>query len=225
MKYHEKLLPNQKDNSNLFDGDISLFEYEIFELTKRLIDWETPEFEHDDKSQSEMGSSIILQDFLNLIIMLTKSKRVLEIGTFVGMSAIAFARANVNVDTIEKYESFATIARKNIVAAGFTEKIRVLVGNAIEILPKLNDSYDLIFIDGDKVNYKSYFNLAKRLLSPDGIIIVDDLFFHGDVFNSTTKTERGEGVKKLINELKEQIKEFRFRVLPISNGVLIAQRR
>jgi len=226
MDIFEKILPNQVDNKKLYGSKEPIIEDQIVLLAQELIDWTEPTYEHSDKSQFEMGSSIFLQDILNLLIRLTSASRVLEIGTFVGMSAISFAKNNnVTVDTIEKYQSFADTARRNIQANNLDQRINVIVGDARDIMPTLQATYDLIFIDGDKEHYLDYFKMAAKKLSAKGLIIVDDIFFHGDVFNKKPLTSRGLGVKVLINYLKEVKTQFQYRIIPISNGVLIASVR
>lgn len=226
MKQYAKLLPNQDENSKLYEFDGLAFEESMFELSSSLIDYQFPAEEHPDKSQTEMGSSIILQAILSFFIRSRGGGRVLEIGTFMGMSAISFAKEkDVIVDSIEKYQSFADVARVNIKGAGCGDRVNVIVGEALNILESVQKKYDIIFIDGDKENYLTYFQKSVALLNSSGVIIVDDIFFHGDVFNAKPKTARGMGVKMLTNYLKTQKETFRFTVLPISNGLLIAEFR
>lgn len=227
MKSSEKILPNQKSNSIYYSLARENYENSILNLVEGLVDHRYPNYEHNDKSQAEMGSSIILQSILNFLIRSRKTKKILEIGTFMGMSAISMALNDCanKIDTIEKYESFAELAFKNIDAAGLTGKINVIVGDALQLLPDLKERYDLIFIDGDKENYDKYFENCISLLNQDGCIIVDDIFFHGDVFNEIPTTTRGAGVKRLISYLQEQKLKMCFTIIPISNGVLIAEFR
>jgi len=226
MKIYDKLLPNQLDNSKLYDLVGVDFEESIYDFSKSIIDYHLPSEEHPDKSQTEMGSSIILQSVLNFLIRAKGSKKVLEIGTFMGMSAIAFAKEkDVTVDSIEKYQNFAELARRNIDNERLTNRVNVIVGDALNVMDKLQKKYDIIFIDGDKENYLTYFIKSIDLLEDSGLIIVDDIFFHGDAFNDQPKTTRGRGVKMLTAYLKCEKDRFRFTVLPISNGLLIAEFR
>ena len=105
-----------------------------------------------------------------------KPKRILEIGTAVGYSAICFVLAcgrDVKVDTIELDEERAKVAIQNISAMNMEENINIMVGNAVDILPTLSDKYDVVFIDAAKGKYPFFLNEALRLTEKTGVILAD----------------------------------------------------
>jgi predicted O-methyltransferase YrrM len=145
------------------------------------------------------------------------------------VSAMSFARAlpaDGEVVTIEKFDRFAAIARRNFDKNGLGDKIRLIVGDATDVLAGLRSgpAFDLVFIDGNKERYKDYMEATAPLLSPRGIMIVDDVFFHGDAVRATPSTEKGAGVKAALDYAAGLSGWLRV-VLPIANGVLLMVRR
>jgi predicted O-methyltransferase YrrM len=112
------------------------------------------------------------------IIQKYKPKNILEVGTLYGYSAILMAHALNSADgkvvTIEMDKSIADIARKNIVDAGLSEKIEVIVGNALDIIPKLSMKFELMFLDAAKIEYLKYLKLAENKCLEKGAVIVAD---------------------------------------------------
>jgi len=124
--------------------------------------------------------------FLNLIIKSIGAKRIVEVGTLAGFSAIWMAKAlpeDGELVTFELQEKHAKIAQENFIANGVSNKIRIVVGPAKENLPKLTEdgTFDLAFIDADKEGNVDYFKHAKRLLRKGGVIIVDNVVRNGRV--------------------------------------------
>lgn len=220
MEFFEKILPNQKDNFKLLKSK-ALMEKSIYDLVLKLSNHKENFIEHKKVSHAEMGSSLISQLFLSFIIKTHKVKKILEIGTFTGKTTTFFAKVspNITIDTIEFYDSFANIAKKNFKSNKVADQINVMVGDAKFLIPKIKMKYDFIFIDGDKDNYLYYFQHAEKILSKNGIIIIDDIFFHGDVFNPIPKTSKGLGVKKILNYLVKNNKKYETTIIPISNGI------
>ncbi len=141
---------------------------------------------------------------------------------------MAFAQSlpeNGKVITIEKFKNFADIARRNFKRNKLDEKIDLLEGDAFEILGKLKgrEQFDFIFIDGNKEKYRHYMEVSIPLLSPGGIIAVDDCFFHGDALNVSPITEKGKGSKEALN-FSATLSGWIRIALPISNGILLLTR-
>jgi predicted O-methyltransferase YrrM len=225
-EFYEKILPNQKKFSYLYNESDPI-EKKIYELSEEISDKSTSLINnYNEISQEEMGSGVILLEYLKYIIKTNSYNNILEIGSFLGASAIEFASVISNegsVTTIEKYNKFADIASKNIVRSNFNN-INLIVDDAINTMSKfeLNDEkFDFIFIDGDKSNYDLYLNKSLKLLKNGGTIIVDDIYFHGDSLNIIPKTEKGIGAKNCINLAKKlDKKKYSMIFLPISNGLL-----
>lgn len=125
------------------------------------------------KEAEDRGVPIIRKEageFIKLLLMIKKPKRILEIGTAVGFSAIFMSRFLVDgghITTIENYEKRIAAARKNIKMAGTEDVITLLEGDANDILDELSDSYDMIFMDAAKGQYGSFFEKSVRLLEKD----------------------------------------------------------
>ena len=148
-------------------------------LTDNIIVKEIKNFAFENKVPiiSDDGLSFLLQ-----MIRVSKSTRILEIGSAIGYSAINMALLNsqINVDTIEKNEKMYNLARENINRMNLNEQVRIFLDDALEInLNKLRNDYDLIFIDAAKAQYIKFFERFSTLLNKSGIIISDNLQFHG----------------------------------------------
>src|SRR5512134_2435316 len=118
--------------------------------------------------------------FLKMMAQLVRAKRVLEIGMFTGYSALCFAEAlpeEGSVTTCEIDDASAALARRYFASSPHGHKITVLMGPAIETMGALDSRYDVIFIDADKQNYLNSYRLAKELLTPKGVIVIDNVLW------------------------------------------------
>lgn len=130
---------------------------------------------------------IILDDSLSYIENILKDKkvnRILEIGTAIGYSSICFSKfleEDGKIDTIEIDKQRIMVAKANFDMMGVTDKVNVIEGDALKVLPKLTEKYDFIFIDGPKSHYIEYLPICLKLLEDDGIIIADNVIYKGMV--------------------------------------------
>jgi caffeoyl-CoA O-methyltransferase len=224
----DKLLPDQPVNNHYFAGhDYHKALYDLIVRTSGLKPQnETFKLEVSDKvSVEEMASNPIQMRFLQLLVALTGAERILEIGTFIGISAMAMASAmpkGGKLITIEKFDHFARIARRNFRANGFDGKIVLMEGDAFEVLDRLpkGEPFDLVFIDGNKERYRHYFEALEPYVRPGGLILVDDVFFHGDVLNNAPSNEKGAGVKAFMDLATARTSYLRL-ALPICNGLML----
>ena len=161
-----------------------------------------------------------------------KLNKILEIGTAVGYSAICFSEflnTDGRIDTIEREKERVIEARENIKKAEVEEKINIIEGDAVEILPTLNDEYDMVFIDASKGKYPFFLKEALRLLAPNGIIFADNVLYKGYVLSDYNKHKQRTAVRNLreflkeINELQEN-KQFNTKVLEVGDGLAIVSR-
>lgn len=230
-KYSDKILPNQHFFQYLYH-DSARFESSLYNLmssyahdfdascfnltTPKAIDFE------------EMSTPPWQLALFNALIRLTGAKTVLEIGTFIGNSAMQFARMvgeDGHVTTIEVGKEFADLARENFKRNGFEKRITLLEGNAGEILDGLPpQSFDLVFVDGSKQDYLEYTLKSEKLLTKNGTIIVDDVFFHGDALNAAPNTDKGRGCKAVLDHYKAHDRLDKL-LLPVANGILILFRK
>ncbi len=125
---------------------------------------------------------------LRLLVKCHNPSSILEAGTAVGFSSILMAKAGNNpalhIDTVEIDPDTAAIARKNIQKAGLSENIRVILGDAGEVLGCLTGCYDMIFVDSAKGQYVHMYDDFKRLLRPGGILVCDNVIFYGKIFDT-----------------------------------------
>ena len=175
-----------------------------------------------------MASSPIALMFIEFLLKIINAKRVLEIGTFVGVCSLSMARIipeDGKIVTIEKFDKFAEIAKKNFLNNKLDHKIDLFIGDAENILNRnlINEKFDFIFIDGAKEKYDKFLKFSIQNIYKGGIIFIDDALFHGDVLNNLPVTEKGVGVKNSIYLAKEA-DGFEKIFLPISNGVMILKR-
>lgn len=156
-------------------------------------------------------------------------KRVLEIGSAIGYSAIRMALVDdeVMITTIEKDEQRYKMAVKNISLFGLDERIKIINGDALESL--IDGKFDLLFIDASKGNNINFFNKYKDNLVENGVIITDNLLFHGLVENESLAVTRNQrGLVKKIKNFKEFLdnnQEFVTEYVRVGDGISISRRR
>jgi caffeoyl-CoA O-methyltransferase len=232
LRFCDKLLPNQAEHTHYFrDGNDYMGA--LYDTICRSSGIRNPleefKLEQTDKfTVEEMASNPVSMRFLQLLIRVAGVKRVLEIGAFIGISAMYFAKAlpaGGEVVTIEKFDHFAAIARRNFAANGLTDRINLIEGDAFEIIENLPKDrlFDMIFIDGNKERYKDYFVMTEPLLAPKGIVLVDDCFFHGDAVNVMPTNDKGYGARAFLDYAATRDDYIRI-ALPLANGVMIMTR-
>lgn len=156
---------------------------------------------------------------LHLLTRMMGARSILEIGTLGGYSTIWMARAlpaNGKIVTLEYSEKHARVARSNLARAGVAEKVEVIVGPALESLPKLaaagRGPFDLFFIDADKPSNADYFQWAMKLSRPESLIILDNVVRKGAVADPSTADEEAKGVRRCMDAMA---KEKRFTATAI----------
>ena len=189
------------------------------------------ELEKIKKKALEEKIPIIMDDTLQVIDDLLrdkKPKKILEIGTAVGYSAICFskylARGGI-IDTIEREEQRVIEAKENIKKAEVEDKINILYGDAVELLPTLDGKYDVIFIDAAKGKYPFFLKEALRMLEKNGMIIADNVLYKGYVMSNYNKHKQRTAVRNLrefLQELKDN-KNLEVEVLEVGDGLAIAK--
>ena len=175
-----------------------------------------------------LKTPIISQDGINLLIQLikvSKTKKVLEIGSAIGYSAIMMAlNTFCFVTTIEKDEENFQRAKDNIKMANMESRIEIILGDALEV--DLKDNYDLIFIDAAKAQYLKFLEKFKNNLNHQGIVVCDNLLFHGLVENNQTiESKRIKSLVKKISEFNLNLlnhPEFDTYIYEIGDGLSIS---
>ncbi len=158
-----------------------------------------------------------------------KPNKILEIGTAVGYSAIRFSKYLAEgglIDTIERDEERLAQARENIKDMNLEEKIHIYEGDALEILPTLEGSYDAVFIDAAKGKYPIFLQEALRMLNVNGIIFADNVLYKGYVMSDYNKHKQRtavRGLRQFLADLKEN-DELEINLLEVGDGLIIARK-
>lgn len=157
-----------------------------------------------------------------------KPKRILEIGTAVGYSASMFAKSTDEdciIDTIEIDEERAKEAEENIKKIGVAERINIMVGNAVDILPTLTNAYDIVFIDAAKGKYPIFLENAIRLIKDGGIILADNILYKGYVMSDYNAHKQRTAVRHLREYIKEitENDKCESEILEIGDGLAITK--
>jgi caffeoyl-CoA O-methyltransferase len=233
LEIWDKLLPDQAINNEYYRGAPESYHRALFDTIVRTGGIPDPVkrfrlHQSERFTLAEMASNQVSLRALEMLIGLSGARRVLEIGTFIGLSAMTMAAAlpaDGRLVTIEKFDEFADIAACNFHDNGFGGKVELLRGDAFEIVPRLpvGSRFDIAFIDGNKERYADYFHLVEPLVPPGGLILVDDSLFHGDVLNEKPRTEKGVGVRVLL-DLAESLHGYQRLLLPLGNGLMILRK-
>jgi len=165
---------------------------------------------------------------LRLQLRLLKPKRVLEIGTAIGYSALIFAEeldVDGKIDTIERYDKMVMVSRANIEVAEMSDVINVIEGEAEEILPKLDGMYDFVFLDAAKGQYPEFLPHCIRLLRPGGLLISDNVLYKGMIASDHLVIRRKITIVKrmraYLNTIMEH-EELESTVIPVGDGVALS---
>lgn len=222
--FFERMYPSQDVMLELYNEDKKIYDIACKYSNTENKDFEF-EFPTEFPGQQYMGSDCLERKLQEFILKMINANNALEIGTFVGASTINIAKfVSGQVDTIEKYDKFYNIAKRNIEKSE-VKNINLINGDAIEILNsnKIGNNYDFIFLDGNKENYKEYFKIVKQKLNRGGVLMLDDAYFMGDILNIKPVTPKGIGVKKFLDYIKND-KDFITMLLPLQYGIFLAMR-
>lgn len=168
--------------------------------------------------------------FLRFLIKLNNPKRVLEVGTAIGFSGLVMLDASKDIEklvTIEKREDLAEIALKNIEEANEKKRVELKVGDALEVLKSMDDTFDFVFIDAAKGHYGEYFEEIKKMITPKGVIVCDNVLYKGMVANDDLVLRRKKTiVKRLRNFIKEvtNLDDYESTLIPMGDGLLVIAR-
>ena len=176
---------------------------------------------------------IIMDDTLEVvgkILEKIKPKKILEIGTAVGYSAIRFSEylnENGYIDTIERDEERVKEAKQNIKDLRLDEKIHIFEGDALEILPTLAGPYDVVFIDAAKGKYPIFLSEALRMLANNGIIIADNILYKGYVMSDYNKHKQRTAVRGLREFLKNsnENENLTTEIIEVGDGLAISRKK
>ena len=188
------------------------------------------------KETAALGSVAQMQiapeqgQFLEIIVKISQSNKCLEIGRFTGLSTLCMAKGlpeTGSITTIDNSDEFLPIAQKYWQMAGVSNKIVSIIGAGAEVMQSFIDRqyfFDLIFIDADKNNYPNYYELSLPLLRPNGIVIIDNMLWHGDVADDT-KTDKETRTIRTLNQSIQSDERVDFSLLPLSDGLSFIRKK
>ena len=174
---------------------------------------------------------IIMDDTLEVISNILKKekpKRILEIGTAVGYSAMCFSEflaPNGIIDTIEREKDKVQEAKENIKKVGVEDKINIIEGDAVEVLPTLNNKYDVVFIDAAKGKYPFFLKESIRMIKQNGIILADNILYKGYVMSDYNKHKQRTAVRNLREYIKDVTENpnITTEILEVGDGLAISK--
>ena len=189
------------------------------------------ELEKIKKKALENHIPIIMDDTLEVVDKILKElkpQRILEIGTAVGYSAMCFSEylePNGKIDTIERDLERIEEAKINIEKVGVADKINIYEGDAVEILPTLNEKYDVVFIDAAKGKYPFFLKEALRMIKPKGVILADNVLYKGYVMSDYNKHKQRTAVRNLREYIKEVTEnpDIETEILEVGDGLAISR--
>ena len=214
---------NIKINETL-EKYISNNSYDLHPVQKEII-----EYNNKLGEIKKLQISVTQAYFIQLLIKINNVQQILEIGTFTGYSALSMALAMKGegfITCLDKNKETSETANSFFKKAKVNNKINLIIGPAIENLNNLineKKSFDLIFIDADKENYIKYYDLSFELLSNNGLILIDNVLWKGEVINNNKK-DRMTNIIKDFNTYIKNDKRIEKTILPIGDGVTICRK-
>lgn len=178
-------------------------------------------------AHSTMVSGHVQGQWLRFLSGLMKPKKILEIGTFTGFSGLCLAdglQEDGELHTIELRQEDANTAQSYFDRSPFSTKIKLHVGNALDIIPTLEHKWDLVFIDADKTNYINYYNLIFPQLNQNGLIVADNVLFHGQVLEDVATGKNAKAISAF-NEMVKNDDLVENVLLTVRDGLLLVRKK
>ena len=174
-----------------------------------------------------MQISISQCQFLHLIIKVSKIRKVLEIGTFTGLSTLSMSLAlpdEGKIIALDKDKKTNKIAVDFFRKAHQDHKIKTIIKPALESLIKIrNEKFDLVFIDADKMNYKKYYQISLDLLNKGGLVIIDNVLWHGEVVDKSINDKYTKNIREL-NDFVSKDKRVEKVIVPFGDGMTVCRK-
>ncbi len=183
---------------------------------------------HANILMPRMLSGHMQGNLLSMLSQMIQPEKILEIGTYTGYSAVCLAQGlkeNGQLHTIDINEELESRVRSFFDEAGLANKINYYIGNALTIIPTINETFDIVFIDADKKNYSAYYDLVFDKVRKGGYIIADNVLWSGKVLSPSEKMDTDT---KLIDEFNKKIHtdtRVEHMLLPVRDGLMIARKK
>ena len=175
-----------------------------------------------------MLSGHLQGNLLSMFSKMIQPKQILEIGTFTGYSGICLAQGlqkNGKLHTIDINEELEKMVRDFIDEAGLSSKINYYIGNALDIIPTINEQFDIVFIDADKKNYANYYDLVFDKVVAGGYIIADNVLWSGKVLDAPEKMDADTKAMDAFNKKVHHDTRVEHLLLPVRDGLMIARKK
>lgn len=182
---------------------------------------------HQRILRPRMLSGNLQGQFLRMLCQMNRVNKVLEIGTFTGYAAISMAMGMDDggvLHTIDVNDEIEDFTREFIAQSGLEKKIVFHIGDACEIIPQMNECFDLVFIDADKRQYSEYYRLVFDKVRPGGIIVADDVLWDGKVVDGVSKDPQTSGILEF-NDLVQSDHRVENILLPIRHGLMLIRKK
>jgi predicted O-methyltransferase YrrM len=178
--------------------------------------------------RSRMLSGHFQGRLLSMISHMVQPQRILEIGTYTGYSSICLAEGlteNGKLTTVDINEELEDITREYIQKANLENKIEYIIGDAMQIVPQLDEQFDLVFIDADKKNYCNYYHLVFDKVKPGGYILADNVLWSGKVVEDYEALDSETKIIMDYNKMVHEDPRVQEILLPIRDGLMLARKR
>lgn len=175
--------------------------------------------------QPRMISGAFQGRLLSIISKIINPKKILEIGTFTGYSTLCLAEGldkNGQIHTVDINEELYDLQRKYFKKSSFNSNITQHLGNALEIIPKLDHDFDLIFLDADKINYPKYLDILIVRLKKGGVLLSDNVLWDGKVLNEISQKDKSTKAIVEYNKMLNNRTDMDSVILPIRDGITIS---
>ena len=217
------MIKNIKIDENL-EKYIRENSYDLHPVQKNII-----KYNNSLGKQKKMQISVTQSYFFQFLIKTNNIKSILEIGTFTGYSALSMGLAlpkNGNITCLDINKETSEVARKFFKDANLDKNIEIILGPAMNTLKKIKDKkkeFDMIFIDADKENYKNYYNQSLDLIEKNGLIIVDNVLWHGEVVDKKKKDKLTTNIREF-NSYVNSDKRTENLIIPVGDGLTVCRK-
>ncbi|NAW51268.1 methyltransferase domain-containing protein [Elizabethkingia argentiflava] len=178
-------------------------------------------------TQPHMISGYLQGRFLSIFSHLLKPKNILEIGTFTGYATLSLAEGLAEggtIYTLDKNEDLSYLPKKYFEQSEYANQIKFILGDAREEIQKINEIFDLVFLDADKESYVDYIRLIKPKLRKGGVILIDNVLWYGKVIEENPKDKSTQQIK-LVNKVVTEDPDFENVILPLRDGVHLIRKK
>jgi predicted O-methyltransferase YrrM len=182
---------------------------------------------HERILMPRMLSGHLQGRFLSIISHLVRPQSILEIGTYTGYSALCLAEGLESgglLQTIDINDELETMVTSYIAKSGYGDRIRLLYGDAIKIIPTLDGPFDIVFIDADKINYSAYYEMVFGKVRPGGLIIADNVLWSGKVLGPA-KSDKDTAAIIAFNDMVKNDSRVEKVLLPVRDGLTLIRKK